>query len=135
VSRKRFVVLASVIGALALQLACSGSTTGGTSGGGTVPGYANCTSDDQCPLDRGCTLDAPKGDGYCSPLCDSNAECPGKYSCPSLTQERGGDCDEMGRHRGRGICEMFGSSFGPNTCGAADAGRGTVIDSDGGTGG
>ena len=133
--------LAVAIGASVLYLACSAGTSSGPGGSG-VAGYANCTTDDQCPSNQGCTLDAPKGDGYCTLLCDDNSQCPNKYKCPSLQQTDKPDCDENGKHKGgRGICEMFGSSYGPNTCGSANPGSssgstgGTVIITDSGAGG
>ena len=79
-----------------------------------------CTNDDQCPADQGCQIDTP-GDGYCSPLCTTNATCPAKTRCPDFTQTAG-DCDDVGKHKGgQGACQQFTGARGPNTCSSATA--------------
>jgi hypothetical protein len=95
-----------------LVLACSSS-----GGGAFGSNYITCTSDGQCPDNQGCNLDAPSGDGYCSPLCRDDADCPPQASCPSLSRDRAPDCQE--RRKGQGICEQFEGSYGPHTCASA----------------
>ena len=111
-------------------LACSGT------GGGKASGFVNCANDDQCPADQGCQVDTPVGDGYCSPLCTTNAACPGKIQCPNQTEQRAGDCDDVGKHKGgQGACEQFTNSRGPNTCSSVISNGGdSGISTDGGTG-
>ena len=119
---KKLVVLGS-IGAVAIAIAAcvggGGSTSGGSSG--TAGSFITCTTDDNCPTNQGCQLDAPSGDGYCTNLCDNNAQCPAKISCPEMTTTgNNGDCDDKGKHRnGLGVCEQFTRSRGPNTCSSA----------------
>lgn len=132
---RRIGMVCSAAACAGLWLACSAGS-GGVAPGSAVQGFTSCTSDDGCPADQGCQLDTPAGDGYCSPLCTTNADCPRKYNCPDLSQEANGDCDDLGKHKGgKGACEQFDRSKGPKTCTSAvvsDSGT-TVIVSDGGT--
>jgi hypothetical protein len=102
--------------ALALAFGCAS----GSSGGGAGAGYGSqkhCSSDAECPAGEGCdTEGGSSSDGYCTPLCSTDGECPMKFQCPGGRVEPG-DCDEVGDHAGgKGVCDQYKGSKGPNTC-------------------
>lgn len=76
-----------------------------------------CESDADCPAGEGCDTEyGSNSDAYCTPLCAFDSECPHQLLCG----ERGTDgqqCAGVGEHRdGKGVCDQFDGSNGPNSC-------------------
>ncbi|MBK8997061.1 MAG: hypothetical protein IPM35_15115 [Myxococcales bacterium] len=101
---------------------CTGNGSGGSGGGG---GHAPCSSDSQCPTGQGCDTEGGQlSPGYCTPLCDTDGQCPSGFDCPGMIPGQPGECDELGSHSGRGICDQFDGVNGPTTCGSGGSGTG-----------
>jgi hypothetical protein len=103
-------VLLLALVALALSTACS---SGGASMTGTTSGFQPCTKDDECASGQACHLAL---DGYCSPYCTTDSECPMRFVCPSDVRSEPGKCDDESEHGGRGVCDQFKGQYGPKTC-------------------
>ncbi len=101
---------------------CKGSGGGGSGGNGSL---SSCNSDSQCPTGQGCDTEGGQlSPGYCTPLCDSDAQCPSGFACPGLVPGQPGECDEVGSHSGRGICDQYDGVNGPTTCAGSSGGSG-----------
>jgi len=99
-----------------LVIACgsSGGSNNSSIGHGS---WASCVTDADCPANEGCDTEGGSlTPGYCTPLCDTDPQCPQGYDCPGLIKNQPGECDEAGMHRGRGICDQFNGVAGPSTC-------------------
>jgi hypothetical protein len=100
--------------AISCGCGCSGSTT-----------YTPCKSDTDCGANMACDPSAMKvGDGYCTALCSSAADCNHRVDCPSMAAEAS-HCDNVGSYAGgKGYCDQFGGNNGPHTCASARSGTG-----------
>ena len=108
-------VLGLAFAALQLGLGCSSSASeNGSDSAATAP--KGCTTDADCAADQGCYTKAAS-DAYCTKLCTEQTECPNQFSCPSLAVLAEPDCRDLPNHQGgKGVCQMFDLSLGPNAC-------------------
>ena len=111
-------MLAAVAFAALAAAACVGGRRGRGRGGG---GFRRCADDADCASGMGCdTEGGALGEGYCTPLCDFDDDCPAQRQCPD-SEVGPGDCDEEYEHVGdRGICDQFDGSNTPWTCANAE---------------
>ncbi len=88
-----------------------GTGTGGSSGGAGLP--TACSTDSQCTAAGNVCHD----DGFCSPPCLEDSDCPAKYTCPGLKAILAPDCDETGEHTGGlGACDLFDGDYNTASC-------------------
>lgn len=106
--------LAVLLFAFTALLGCSSSDTEKGSAATTTP-HA-CTTDADCAADQGCYTGAAP-EAYCTRLCTEETECPNQSYCPSLSVLAEPDCRDLPNHRGgKGVCQLFDLSLGPNAC-------------------
>jgi hypothetical protein len=104
------------------MVACSSSSSTRS----PITNPQSCSSDGDCPNGQGCHLQVPT-DGYCTPLCtcsdgttscdnDVAVDCPVQNQCKGSTDAPKPECKEVGKHEGKGVCDLFNGAYGPKTC-------------------
>lgn len=99
---------------VALVAAIGGCSSSSNPSGPPTP--QACTVDADCPGGQGCYETQGGADGYCSALCVADGECSGQYLCPTLEPFAEPDCRQVPDHGGKGVCQIYDRSLGPNAC-------------------
>ena len=76
-----------------------------------------CQADEDCSSNQGCLWDTYEEEGYCSPLCSSDGQCPYKIICPSLERDSERECEDIGDYKNnKGVCDLYSDAYSPETC-------------------